>query len=431
MFVGGLVLFVAAIVLVRSWLRVVNLEIRDGAGNRQVNEERPFAWPQWLGPARNGVSTETGLLAEWPASGPVMVWEAPLGPGYSSTAVARGRALTMAYVEGREVVVCFNADTGKIIWRRSYACAYEGMDPRFDDGPRSTPTIDGECVYTVGATGIFICWNLIDGSEIWRHDLQEEFQAKPLYWGVSFSPLIVGDLVIACPGGQTGSRAAFEKGSGKLVWSTGSGPASYSSPILIRAAGQDQLVFFESNRLVGASPVDGRELWSFPWETDYDLNIATPLFIDGDLFISSGYGRGCARIRIRTDGKALRAELVYKNKKLSNQFTNSVFHNGQLFGFDRSDGHFVCLDYGTGQVRWKEARLGLGSILVADDKLFLVHADGTLALAEATAVGYQEKSRYEFSTRNQVWAAPALANGRLFVRDGARLVCFQVKAGSE
>lgn len=427
LYFAGLAVFVLALMLLRSGARVIPPDIRNGEGNQNLNENWPFAWPGWLGPRRDGVSPETGLLESWPEEGPPLAWEARMGAGYSSSAIAGGRLVTMAGAEGYESVVCLNADTGKVIWQRSYPADYAGMDPRFKQGPRSTPFIDGDRVYSLGATGILACWGLPDGQEMWKHDLREEFEAQTQYWGMSFSPLVSNDRVFTLPGGKKGSLAAFDKITGRLIWSARDDKGGYSSPILMHAAGKSQLICFTGTHLVSVAPADGTEYWSLPWETDYDLNVATPLVIEGDLFVSTGYGRGSARLRVTPqDGDRMSAVLLYRNKKLSNQFTNSVHHGGHIYGFDRSGGHLVCLDYATGKERWREGLSALGSLLVADGKLIVLLADGHLLLVQANPREYQEISHFRFSTYDKCWAAPALANGKLYVRAGRKLACFNL-----
>ncbi len=216
---------------------------------------QPGDWPQWRGPRRDGVSLETGLLLQWPRTGPTELWRAEAGAGYSSFAVAAGRAYTILQDGDNEAVVCWKADTGKESWRFRYPARYVND---WGSGPRSTPTVDGDYVYTVGATGLFHCLKADTGAKLWQHNLLEEFNAENLTWGVSFSPLIEGDLIYTNPGGPNGgSLAAFNKRSGKLVWKALDDAAGYSSPIAITAAGVRQIVFFTGKHLVGVAPADG------------------------------------------------------------------------------------------------------------------------------------------------------------------------------
>jgi outer membrane protein assembly factor BamB len=435
LFVVGLLVFVGGLIAFRS-LYFPDGDVSDGEGNAHLHDDGRYPWPQWLGPRRDGVSPDTGMLASWPTHGPPQLWSISLGPGYSSMAIARGRLVTMTYHGGREFVVCLNADTGKDVWRRSYAASYAGQDRRFNTGPRSTPTVDGDRVYTVGAAGAFACWRLQDGEELWRHDLRERFEVdKSLDFGDSCSPLVVNELVYVNPGGKTGSVAAFHKITGELVWSARDDDSGYSSPIFIQAAGRDQVLFFNAQHLVSVAPDDGKTLWTLKWRTTYDLNVATPLFVDNDIFISSGYSKGCARLRVSADtaGK-LKVSPVYQNKDLCNHFTNSVFHAGHIYGFNghvndfKTDGQFVCLDYATGAVRWKQAGPALGSIVVAEGRLIMYLENGQVVLALADPHKYQEISSFRFSTqRDKCWAAPAVANRKLYLRDADTLACFDLR----
>jgi outer membrane protein assembly factor BamB len=418
--------------------RSESVDISSGEGNTDLNEDLVHSWPQYLGRDRNGTSKEQGLLKRWPDAGPALLWDAELGGGYSSMAIARGRLVTMFYENGLEVVLCLNAETGKTIWRRSWEVNYAPQDQRFAQGPRSTPTIDGDRVYAVGATGIFVCLKLGDGAQLWKLDLTTKYVAEQLTWGVAFSPLIVGEMVITNPGGKQGAIVAFDKLSGKEVWKTGKEKASYSSPISISAAGEDQIVLFDQENLVGVSSANGQELWSMPWSTSYHLNITVPLWIDESFFISTGYGTGCARLKlIKKDDGSIDVEEVFRNKSLSNHFTNSVYYKGSIYGFDRDVGNFVCLDFATGKVRWEKPQLGRGQLLVVDDHIIIQtegaekkaddkESNARLILIEPATAEYREISAFVFSHDLKCWAAPAVANKKLYVRDHTKLYCFEL-----
>jgi outer membrane protein assembly factor BamB len=384
---------------------------------------RPSQWPQWRGPNRDGVSTETGLLTAWPAEGPKVLWKAKAGDGYSSLVVDAGRAYTLLQDGEDEAVVCWDAETGKESWRLGYACKYHND---YGSGPRSTPTVDGEYVYTVGATGILHCLKAASGEKVWRHNLLEEFQAENLTWGVSFSPLIEGELILTNPGGPNGSSlVAFDKRTGQLVWKGQNDQAGYSSPLAITAAGVRQVVFFTESGLVSVSPKDGQVYWRFPWETDYGCNIATPISAGDYLYISSGYGRGCALVKIVADESgALQAKRVYENNLMCNHFSSSVLFQDHLYGFNEAT--LTCMEFRTGKVVWKEKGFRKGSLLVADGQLIILGESGQLALAEATPEGYRQKASFRIS-QNKCWTVPALANGKLFVRDEEQVLCLDLK----
>jgi outer membrane protein assembly factor BamB len=394
-------------------------------------------WPQWRGPNRDGASTETDLLRTWPEGGPRKLWEQPVGAGYSSVAVAGGRAFTLMQAGDNEAVVCWDARTGQELWRFRYAADYKNP---YGDGPRSTPTVAGDLVYTVGGTGILHCLKTqpgsTDGEVVWRKDLLEEFGAANLKWGVSFSPLVEGDLVYTNPGGPDGnSLAAFDKYTGALRWKNLDDPAGYSSPIAAACGGVPQIIFFTGAGLVGIAPADGKLLWRFPWETSYGCNIATAIAVQDYVFLSSGYNRGCAVVHVEKqpplssdagerDEGDLQARRVYENKRMCNHFPSSVFHKGFLYGFNES--FLTCMEFKTGVVRWRQRNFGKGSLLIAGDRLIVLGEQGKLALADADPAEYRELASCQLPER-RYWTVPALASGLLYVRDESRVICLDLR----
>jgi outer membrane protein assembly factor BamB len=380
-------------------------------------------WLQWRGPNRDAVSAETGLLTAWPQDGPKVLWQESLGGGYSCPVVAGQRVVTLTQKGDDEAVVCRDAETGNELWRFSYPCKYRND---FGSGPRATPTVNGDLVYTVGATGLLHCLKLQTGDQVWRHDLLEEFHAPNLHWGTSFSPLVEGDLLLTMPGGPEGnSLAAFRKKTGELVWKTGSDPAGYSSPVACTAAGTRQVLFFTGSGLVSVAPDTGKVHWSYPWETSYGCNIATPIVRGDYVFISSGYGKGCALLKVEAkEGGTLQARAVYENNQMCNHFASSVLYREHIYGFNEST--LTCMEFRTGQVVWKERGFKKGSLLIADGHLIVLGENGRLALAEATPAGYHERAAFR-PFRTKCWTVPVLAHGRLYVRDEERLLCLDVK----
>ena len=389
-------------------------------------------WPGWRGPNRDGVSPATNFLTDWSPSGPPKLWEKPTGGGYSSLAVVAGRVYTLLQDGQDEAAVCWDAKDGTELWRYRYPAFYRH---NYGNGPRSTPMVDGDFVYTVGGTGILHCLKTKPatpaGEMVWKKDLLTEFGAPNLKWGVSFSPLVEGDLVYTMPGGPDGnSLAAFNKRTGELQWKNLDDPAGYSSPIAATIDGKPQIVFFTALGLVGVSPNDGTLLWRFPWETDYGCNIATPIVVQNYIFISSGYRRGCALLDIEDQGGSMQANRVYENKKMCNHFPSCILLNGYLYGFD--DTRLTCMELATGQVRWKKisfedrTAMGKGSILGAGNYLIILGEHGKLALADASPEGYQEKAACQVSER-KCWTVPVLADGRLYVRDEKTLMCFDLR----
>ncbi len=243
-------------------------------------------WPQWLGPKHDGTSPEAGLLATWPASGPKVLWKVPGGDGYSSVVISGNRAFTMVQRGDDELVIALDVAGGKELWKVRIGPAYRND---YGSGPRSTPAIDGKYVYVQSATGPLLCLDADkNGEVVWQHDLLKEFKAKNITWGLSASPLVVDDLVLALPGAKGAAVAAFHKGDGKLAWKAGSDKAAYASPVGANLEGQKQAIFFTAGGLLAVALADGKELWRVPWQTEYDVNISTPLRIGDRLFVASG-----------------------------------------------------------------------------------------------------------------------------------------------
>lgn len=379
-------------------------------------------WPQWRGPDRDGLAHGHGFLNDWPEEGPRLLWKKrTTGPGYSGLAVVGGRLYTLMQDGDDEAVVCWNAKTGDELWRFRYLAKFVSDQ---GSGPRSTPTVNGDRVYTVGATAILHCLDVGTGQPIWRRDLIEMGGRIP-DWGTSFSPLVDGDLVFAHPGGPEGnSLAAFDKHTGKLRWKALNDRPGYASLIISTAAGVRQVLFLTGEALVSVNPEDGRLYWRYPWETMMDCNVATPIVAGDYVFLSSGYGHGCALLKIVPKGSgALTVERVYAHTEMSNHFSTSVLYEGHLYGFD--DARLVCMELETGKVLWRTRGFRKGSLLVADDHLIILGENGELALAEATPARYGEKASFRVS-RSRCWTMPALAGGKLYIRDQEQIVCLDL-----
>jgi outer membrane protein assembly factor BamB len=412
-------------------------ELREANLNQKDAPVQAGDWPQWRGPNRDGISHETGLLTEWPTEETLrrrQLWERPTGQGFSSVAVANGRAYTMFQDGEREVVACWDAATGQPLWDYRYVARFVDAERI---GPAATPTVVGDRIYTVGGTGVLLCLKAqpatASGEVVWRKDLLDEFQAQNLRWGVSFSPLVVGDLVYTNPGGPGGnSLAALNRHTGEVVWHNLDDEAGYSSPIVAKLAGQDQIVFFTTTGLVGVTPRDGKLLWRFSWGNNVRVNAATPIAAGDYVFVSSSYGKGNAVVKIEDRGGELTPRLVYRNRLLKNHFASSVLYKDHLYGFN--DSLLTCMEFRTGKVCWtldkgREA-FGKGSLIIADGHLILLGDTGLLAVAEATPRAIELKGQvklFEPKRREYCWSLPVVANGRLYVRDEHRLICFDLR----
>lgn len=393
-------------------------------------------WPQWRGPNRDGVVHAPDLLTDWPEDGPPLLWQKSIGLGYSSFAVKDGRLYSLFQEGQREVVACWRIEDGQEVWRHAYDCPHS---PRDYPGPRSTPTLDGDRLYVVGSAGLLLCLNLADGSPCWQHDLRAELGASMPQWGFAFSTLVDGDLVFTAPGGRNGSSiAAFNKKTGDLVWNKLDDPAGYSSPMAVTVAGTRQIIFFTGDSLVGVKANTGELCWRFPWSTSFNVNAATPIIFqarkDGQtldyVFISSGYDKGCALVKIAANGASgLEAKMVYRGNQICSHFASPVRRGAYVYGID--DARLTCMDLRTGRVQWTRAGVNKGSLLRVDDHLLVLTENGKLLLYDARPEAVEDARAEARPFRNRCWTMPVLADGRLFLRDERQMKCLDLKKHAE
>lgn len=388
-------------------------------------------WPRWRGAHQDGISQERGLLKQWPAEGPKRLWTAKLGGGFSSMVVFDGKVCTQTRDKNQEVVVCMDAATGKEIWRYNYDADYNahpsfsgGPLPESRSGPRATPAVEGDRLYAVGATGILNCLNAKTGEKIWQQDLIQIGGGKVPMHGFSNSPLIEGDHVYINPGGPNGkSIAAINKKDGSVAWQGLDDPIGHSSAVWAEIGGVPQVIFFTGIAAVGVAPKDGTLLWRYPWKTTYDLNIATPIYSNGKVFISSNYGSGAAVFSVNDKNET---QTVWKALSMQNHFATPVLYEGNLYGF--SENRLRCVDFATGKLVWDQLGLGRGSLTIADGHLILLGDHGQLALAKPTPEKYDEISRAQiFDKAILTWTAPVVSGGRLFVRHENELTAFDLR----
>lgn len=390
--------------------------ITYAAGHESANME----WHQWRGPNRDGISPETGILKSWPAEGPKELWRVPLGEGFSGISISNGRVYTM-YAKGEdEIVVCLDAATGQEIWRQLDDYLFENRQG--GDGPRSTPTVDGDKVYVLSAFGRLVAYDANKGTELWSSDFTKVFSSRAPRHGFCNSPIVAGDLLLIETGGVDGKAiVAFNKESGAVVWSTQNDPIGYSSPITVKLDGIQQTVFFTGDGLVSVSAKDGTVYWRHPWITSYNVNAATPIFISPDrFFISSAYNVGATVVQIgKTDGK-FTAKEVWKSRAMENHFATSVFHEGYIYGFDETV--LVCINASTGEEAWKARGFNKGTLIFADGHLIVLGERGNLALVEATPEEYRKIAETQvFDAR--CWTAPSLSGGKLYLRSPQEIIC--------
>ncbi len=387
-------------------------------------------WTDFRGPNRDGHYTEQPILTNWPAGGLKKLWSQPIGGGYASFVAAEGRAFTIEQRREQEAVTAYDVATGRELWAHSYPAAFsESMG---GDGPRATPTYHEGRVYSLGAQGEFVCLEAASGTLLWRRNVLEEAHATCLYFGMSASPLIVDEKVIVLSGepgppvkGVTNKTVlAFHKVTGQRVWSAMDDKQAYTSPMLVTLAGQRQLLIVTARRIVGLKPEDGALLWEMPWQVQYDNAIAQPVIVGTNRFvISAGYGGGAMLVEISRTASGFSARQLWKNQSLKNKFNSSVSWNGFVYGLD--EGILACIDAATGKRQWKEGRYGYGQLLLAGGHLVVLSGEGELVLVRARAEKHEELARFQ-AIPGKTWNHPAIADGRLLVRNAVEMACFEM-----
>lgn len=386
-------------------------------------------WPQFLGPNRNGISAETGLLSQW--NGVPEVWRAAGGVGMSGLAIGDGKLVTLIQNAGRQRIVAHNAATGERLWENAIAAEYRNA---MGNGPRATPTIVGDRVLVFTGEGILAAVDFTSGKTVWKKDVFAGSSGKSAEYGTACSPLVIGQLVVVTVGAPAETMVAYNIKTGEKVWGTGDDPAGYSSPSLLTVAGQQQLVAFSGDSLLGLQPKTGAALWRYPYVTAYRCNTATPLAVDGKVFISSGENHGSVLLKLQAAGDGFEVGEAWQStgtrSVMRNEWQTSILLDGHLYGFDNvgSAGqvtHLTCINAGSGERVWQEARFGKGNMIAADGKLFMSTMKGEVIIARASPKGYQELGRKQvIETTRQ---APALSGGLLYLRDDKEIVCLDVR----
>jgi outer membrane protein assembly factor BamB len=384
-------------------------------------------WPQWRGPQRTGVSSETGLAQSWPSSGPPSVWSiSGLGEGYGSLAI-RGDRIYVQGVQARQsTVFCLQRSDGKTVWANALAGR---MEQDRGSGPRGTPTLDGDRLYALAENGELACLHAQDGSKVWRRNILRDFNGQNPNWLLSESPLIDGDHVIVTPGGSGATIVALDKASGKTIWTSQelSDRAAYSSCIIADVQGVRTIMALTAQAGVGVRAADGKLMWHYARVANRTANIATPVFHDNKVFYSSAYDTGCALLGLTAQNGIVKADEVYFSRDLQNHHGGVIFSNGFLYGYSNSI--LTCLEFNTGRVAWKDRSVGKGCLMEADGNLYLLSENNVAGLAEAAPGGYREKGRFSIPDQGwPSWAHPVVCGGQLYIRNQGWLACYSVRA---
>lgn len=387
-------------------------------------------WPQFLGPSRNGVSAETGLIDSFDSSGPRIVWRTLVGTGMSNVSVAGGTVFTMYQDSQKQYLVALDEKTGNQKWQVAVNDAYRNS---MGDGPRATPAVHEDRVYSFSGEGLLSAHDAESGRILWTRNAVLDAGGKPSEYGMASSPLIVGKHVIVQVGGSAGAVAAYNIGSGQLAWAAGRGTAGYSSPVLMKLSGQEQVVAFVGAAAMGIRPADGTVIWTYDYPTDYDCNTASPVQLDDDsVLISSGENHGSTILNINADGD-VKVEWASTGPRsvLRAEWQTAVLHDGKLYGFDNvgSAGpvtNMVCVNVSDGTQSWIQRRFGKANLTFADGRLYISTMKGELVIVSAAPDGFEETARATI-LESQTRQAPVIANGRLYLRDDNEVVCVNVK----
>ena len=381
-------------------------------------------WTDFRGPKRDGKYEEVPVLTEWPAAGLRPLWKQPIGGGYASFVVARGRAFTIEQRGSQEVVAAYDVPTGRQLWTNAWTAEFrEAMG---GDGPRATPTWADGRVYALGATGELRVLDDTNGKVIWRTNILSDSDARNLDWGMAAAPLIVDDTVIVLPGGGNGkSIVGYDRTSGKRVWSALGDKQAYCSPMIVTLNGVRQLLVVSATRMMGVVPGDGKVLWEYPFPTYNGINAAQPLVIgDNRVFISASYDAGAAMIELSGSGDRFSVREVWRNNRMKNRFSGSVLRDGVIYGLD--EGILAAVDAETGALKWKGGRYGYGQVLLAGDRLIVLTEDGDLALVRAIPERHEEITRFPV-LEGKTWNVPAISGGYLLVRNLAEMAAFDLR----
>jgi len=386
-------------------------------------------WPAYLGPNGNGTSSETGLALTWDESGPPVVWRKTLGESFSPPVVGEGRLVVLHRVGEEEVVECLDAKTGRSCWNASYGTRYVDRY-NYNGGPRSSPAIDGDRVFTYGAEGVVSCWELDTGKRVWQRPLHEDLRAPQEFFGVGTPPVVDGDLVLLNPGGPDGAGlVALNKRDGSTVWKTGDCGASYSTPLVADIDGKRQALFLAKSGLFIVAPRTGEILREFPFRSELreSVNAASPVVVGNEVFLSAAYKVGAVLLRVQSDG----LEAVWRDVDvMQNHWATSIHHDGFLYGIHgrhSRDAVMRCVDWDTGKLKWESPWLrGRLTFIMADGHFIAMDERGYLVVIKVDPERYVKKAEARL-LRPPCWAPPILANGLLYVRNEIELLCLDLR----
>jgi outer membrane protein assembly factor BamB len=387
-----------------------------------VTAVRAADWPNWRGPDHNGVSSESNWLDHWPTAGPAVVWKASVGTGFSSFCVAQGRVYTAGNAENTDTLLCFDADTGRELWK--YAYRAELGDKYFEGGPAATAAVEAGRAYFSSRWGDVFCLDDATGKLIWSTNIPKQTGCRIPEWGFGGSPLLFQKSVILNMG-EAGT--ALDKTTGKTVWTSGKKEAGYSTPVPVQFNGQWQGLFANATSYLAVDLETGKEAWRVRWLTQGGINVADPLVSDDRVMISSGYGKGTELLKMGVAEPIV----VWKNRQFFTHISPGVVLGHEVYCDSRpgsSGGPLICVDFDSGQQKWEYPHVGTGGLMIAGGKLIAMTERGEILIGAASPRGFTPTARAQVLS-GKTWTPPVLANGRIYVRNASGdVVCLDVRS---
>jgi outer membrane protein assembly factor BamB len=396
-------------------------------------------WPQWRGPERTGMSGETGLLQQWPAEGPKLLWQVnDIGDGYATPSVVGERLYVISSrAMDNEFVQALSIKDGRVLWTtRLGNVGNPNQEPPYPMA-RSTPTVDGDLIYALSSDGDLVCLEAASGKVRWKKSFRNDFGGIAGRWAYAESPLIDGDVLVVAPGGSEATLVALNKTTGDVLWKSavpGGDAAAYSSAIVTEAAGRKQYIHFLDKGVVGVDAKTGEFLWRYAKTSTGPAHIPTPVAYKGYVYSANARRFGGGLVQLHATGGAVTAEEVYFERAVPNTLGGQVLMDEVLYGTNREG--VVAAEFLTGKILWQAQSGGGGSVLYADGHFYVHNEDGDMLLVEATPEAYREKGRFKppnqpehpRGERESAWAHAVVANGRLYIRDLGTLWCYDVRA---
>jgi outer membrane protein assembly factor BamB len=378
-------------------------------------------WPCYRGPQKNGISAETGINKNWSAKPPKKLWQVSLSDGgYSGPSVSNGMVFIIDHQGSQDIVRALSLATGQQVWQY----AYEDTDSANYGFARSTPTVDGDKVYTMSRLGVLNCLDFKTGKPIWTRDVVKDFGGERPGWDLAGSPLIDGKAVVVAAGGQKASVVALDKTTGQTIWQGGgSSVPGYSSAVIATINGTRQYVITVAKGIIGVDTASGNLLWGAQWQNQCDVLASNVIVIGNSVFVACGYGKGCAMFEISGSN----ANMLWQSKDMQPHFSSPILSGGYIYG-NSDPGNLVCIDPKSGQTMWKQPGFEKGGVVGVDGTIIAMNgSQGDVIMASLSPNGYKELGRMNSPLGGQSWTAPIVAQGKLIIRNTKTLACYDLK----